>query len=353
MLKIALISPFEESVPPKKYGGTELIVYHLAEELTKRGHKVYLFATQDSKTSANLIPIFKKAIRKEKISQDLKFRDALKYIGVAKILEKLKEIDIDIVHNHLGWRFLPFSNLIKSKIITTLHGPLDIPYQQFVYKQFKDLPFISISLSQRKPLSSLNFVANIYNGIDTNLLKFNKNPKGNYLAFLGRMSPEKGVLQAIEIAKKAKIPLKMAAKIDTVDKLYFETKIKPKINGKNIQYLGEISQKEKVMFLQNALCLLAPIQWEEPFGLYIIEAMSCGTPVIIFNRGSAKEVVKDKITGFIVNNVKEATLALKKINKIKREDCRKWVEENFTKEKMVENYEKVYFKILKNKLNNY
>ena len=348
MLKIALLAPFEESVPPKKYGGTEVIVAHLANELTKRGHKVYLFATQDSKTKANLIPIFKRAIRKEKFSQNLQIREAMKYIGVSKILKHLKDLDIDLIHNHLGWRFLPFADLIKKPVLTTLHGPLNISYQQFVYKKFKNFPFVSISNSQRKFLPSLNFVATVYNGIDLKIHNFNPSiKKENYLAFLGRMSPEKGPLEAIQIAKLAKRPLKMAAKIDVVDKSYFETKIKPLIDGKEIQYLGEISQKEKVKFLQKAIALLAPLQWEEPFGLYMAEAMACGTPVIAFNRGSAKELIKDEKTGFIVKNVKEAALALKKINQIQPKDCRQWVEKNFSKEKMVENYEKVYLKILK------
>ncbi|PIU46586.1 glycosyl transferase [bacterium (Candidatus Gribaldobacteria) CG07_land_8_20_14_0_80_33_18] len=344
-MKIALIAPLEESIPPKKYGGTELIVSLLAEGLIKKGHKVYLFASGDSKTKANLIPIFKRALRKEKFCQDLKIREALKFIGVGKIVNKLKRIKVDIIHNHLGWRFLPFAEQFKSPTITTLHGPLDSHYSKFIYSKFKDYHFVSISNSQRKPLK-LNYLATVYNGIDISQFDFNSFPKGNYLAFLGRMSPEKGPLEAIKIAKKTKLKLKMAAKIDVVDKEYFEKSIKPLIDKKQIEFIGEIGPKEKNNFLKNATALLCPLQWEEPFGLFMAEAMACGTPVIVLNRGSAKEVVKDKKTGFVVDSLDDMAKAIKNINQIKRENCRKWVEEKFTAEKMVNEYEKVYYKIL-------
>ena len=345
-MKIALLAPFEESIPPLKYGGTELIVFYLANMLSKRGHTVFLFASGDSKTSANLIPVFPRAIRKEPYASNLKIRDAIKYIGISKLVKELKKLDIDIIHNHIGWRFLSFVSFFSVPTITTLHGPLDIAYQKFIYSRFKKYNFVSISNSQRKPLPALNYIATVYNGIDVKTFKFNNKPK-DYFAFLGRMSPEKGPVQAIKIAKATGIKLKMAAKVDTVDVDFFEKEVKPLIDNKQIEFLGEITQSKKSDFLRNAQGLIAPIQWKEPFGLFFIEAMACGTPVITLKKGATLEVIKNGKSGFISNNLSEAVKAVKNIKKIKREDCRKWVETNFTVEKMVKNYEKVYQEILK------
>ena len=363
-LKIALLSPFEESVPPGKYGGTELIVYHLAELLAKKGHEVFLLATGDSKTKAKLIPIFPKSIRKEPYCSNLKFRNALKYIGISKVIKELQKIDVDIIHNHIGWRFLPFASFLSAPTLTTLHGPLNIPYQQFVYGRFKKFRYVSISRSQRTPLPTLNYAANVYNGLDIKNFEFNEKPNANYLSFLARMSPEKGPVQAIKAAKIAGLKLKMAAKIDTVNVEFFNKKVKPLINNKQIKFIGEISRKEKSDFLKNSLCLLAPIQWEEPFGLFFIEAMACGTPVIAFERGSVTEIIKDKKTGFIVKpfnkdgkpNIEGLAKAIKKLSQMPkkeyqkmRQNCRRHIEKNFTAEKMVDGYEKVYYKILKSR----
>jgi glycosyltransferase involved in cell wall biosynthesis len=311
------------------------------------GHKVFLLASADSNTEAELIPIFPKPIRLEPFAQDMKKRDATKFIGIGKVVNELKKLDVDIIHNHIGWRFLSFASCFSAPTLTTLHGPLDIDYQKFVYSQFKKQYFASISNSQRKPLPDLNYIATVYNGTDIKNLEFNDKPK-DYFAFLGRMSPEKGPVQAIQIAKKAGVKLKMAAKVDAVDKEYFEKEVKPLVDGKQIEFIGEIDSKEKSNFLRNAIGLIAPIQWEEPFGLFFIEAMACGTPVIGCKRGSVPEVIKDKKTGFIIKTIDEAVKAIGKIEKIKRIDCRKHVEDNFTAEKMVEGYEKVYNKILKN-----
>lgn len=346
-MRIAILAPFEEQVPPQKYGGTELIVYYLCQILPQRGHKVYLFASGDSGTRSQLIPIFPRAIRKEKIAQEMKFREALKYLGVGKLVEELRKIKVDIIHNHLGWRFLPFASFFKCPVLTTLHDPPDISYQKFVYRKFKNYPFVSISKSQRKLLPSLNYAANVYNGIDLKKLIFKEKPEDGYLSFLGRMSPEKGPFEAIQIAKKSGRKLKMAAKIDLVDKKYFEAKIKPLIDGKQIEFMGEIGPKEKNDFLRDSSALLAPLQWEEPFGLFMVEAMACGTPVIAFKRGSAQEIVEHGKTGFVVEDVKEAVEAVKKIGQIERLACRERVEKNFTAEKMVDNYEKVYSRIIK------
>jgi len=345
-MKIAQIAPFEEPVPPKKYGGTELVVYNLTEELVRRGHEVVLFASGDSKTSARLLPVFPKALRKTKIGSDLKTREAYKFLGISQILSTLLKERFDIIHNHIGWRLLPFAQILQDKIITTLHGPLNIGYQKLIYKKFHDLPYISISKNQRTPLSKLNFVANIYNGIDIERFPFNYKPK-DYLAFLGRMSPEKGPVEAIKIAKKAKMKLIMAAKIDLVDQEYFAREVKPLIDDKQIKFIGEVNHQGKVKLLKNAKALITPIQWEEPFGLFFVEAMACGTPVIAFRMGSVPEVVKDGKTGFIVKNIKEAVEAVKNIDQIKREDCRIWVEKNFPIKKMVDDYEKIYYQIVK------
>jgi len=347
-MKIAQIAPFEESIPPKKYGGTERIVYHLTEELTKKGHDVTLFATGDSKTSAKLLPTFPRALRSIKIGQNFKAREAYKLIGLAKIIEILLKENFDIIHNHIGWRFLPFIKILKTKVVTTLHGPLDIGYQRFVYQEFPNSYYISISKNQREPLSKLNFVGNVYNGIDIKLFPF-KEKAGNYLAFLGRMSPEKGPFEAIKIAKKTKMQLVMAAKIDLVDKEYFSKTIEPLIDNRMIKFIGEVGHKKKVQLLQNAKALLAPINWREPFGLFLTESMACGTPVIAFKHGSVPEVIKDKKTGFIVKNVDEAVESLKKIDQINRRDCRKWVEKKFTSEKMASGYAKIYDKVLRYK----
>lgn len=345
-MKIVQIASFEERVPPVKYGGTELVASNLTEELVKRGHTVYLIASGDSKTKAKLLPIFPKSIRMLPESENMKMRDALKFMGVGRILDILKNLDADIVHNHLGWRLLPFSNVINKTIVTTLHGPLDVEYQSKVYEKFKESNFISISKNQKEPLPDLNYVGTVYNGIDIKKFSFRNEP-GNYLAFLGRMSPEKGPAQAIQAAKKSGVKLKMAAKIDANDKDFFEKEVKPLIDNKNIEFIGEIGPKEKSDFLKNAKALLAPIQWREPFGLFFTESMACGTPVIAFRNGSVPEIIEDGKTGFIVEKIDEMAEAIKNIDKIDRKKCRERVERYFTSEKMTDGYEEIYNKILK------
>jgi len=344
-MKIAFISPLEESVPPEKYGGVELVIFNLVEALVDRGHEIFLLGTGDSKTKAHLIPVFSEAIRKDKQFLDPEFKQAAKFVGVGRVLDELAKLDVDIVHNHIGWRLIPFSKHIKAPIVTTLHGPLEKAQQQYIYGLYSDLPYVSISNAQREPFKKLNFVATIYNGIDPDKFDF-IDVAGEYLAFLGRMSPEKGPKVAISVAKKIGLKLKMAAKIDAVDKEYFEKEIKPLIDGKQIEYLGEIGAEEKNNLLKKAYALLVPIQWEEPFGLVMIEAMACGTPVIAFRRGSVPEIVVDGQTGFIVKNEPEMIKAIKRIGSIKREKCRARVEENFTTKLMADKYEKVYQKLI-------
>ncbi len=350
-MKILMLSPAEERVPPRKYGGTELVIYNLVEGLVKRGHQVTLAASGDSITSAKLYPLAEKALRVRFNDQnsDLKLREAFKYIAVARALKLASSKDFDIVHNHIGWRILPFSFLMKRPIVTTLHGPLTDHYQKTVYSQFKKANLISISRSQREPAPDLHYVATVYNGIEIDKFSFDDKPR-DYFAFLGRISPEKGLYFAICAAKKAKVRLLIGAKIDLVDRKFYQNKIKPLIDGKQIEYLGELTHKQKVALLKNARGLINPINWQEPFGLVMTEAMACGTPVIATRRASAPEIIVHNKTGFLVdpkNPIPGIVESIKKIDQIKREDCRGRVEEKFTAPHMVEGYEKAYQRVIK------
>jgi glycosyltransferase involved in cell wall biosynthesis len=346
-MKIAYLAPFEERVPPVKYGGTELMVYNIVEGMVRKGHDVTLLASGDSKTSAKLIHVFERHLRSYPCFDNEEYFNALKLIGIGRIMSFLTDNKFDIIHNHFGWRLLPFLEFLKDPCVTTLHSPLDDSYKLEVYKRYLDHKYISISKNQQKPLPEMNIIANVYNGIDLSKYEYSDKPK-NYYAFLGRISHDKGPEKAVRIAKKAGVKLLIGAK-KCPENEFFKREVKPYIDGKNIKLLGEVGHKEKIKLLKNAKALLFPIQWEEPFGLVMIEAMACGTPVIAFRRGSVPEIVKDGKTGFIVNNVGEAVNALKKIDIIDRKECRKHVERNFSEEKMVNDYEKVYKKVLKKK----
>lgn len=367
-MKIAQIATVEECVPPVKFGGVELIVSGITEELVHRGHEVTLFATGDSTTKAKLVPLVPRAIRV--ITPDIgqeKLRESWKYLALANIIKKLKKENFDIIHQHVGWRMTPIEEIFDSPTVATCHSPLSHDYIQLVYGQFPQNNYITISNAQRNPMPNLNFVATVYNGID--LKHFTYSPHSqNYFAFLARMSPQKGPKEAIIAAKGAGVKLKMASKIDAVDKLYYAKEVEPLVDSKTIEHVGEIGQVEKDKFLNGAKGLLAPIQWEEPFGLFFIEAMACGTPVVTFSRGSVPEIIKDGETGFIVNasdsdkrgnwivkrtgieGLKEAIELLERMPEKKyramRKACREHVEKNFTVEKMVDGYEKVYQKVI-------
>ncbi len=345
-LKIAMLAPVEEQVPPKKYGGTELVVYNLTENLVKLGHDVTLLATGDSHTSAKLIPIFPHSIRSLPVARNMEVRSDLRLMGVGRVLQYLKKNKFDLVHNHIGCFFLPFVKCINEPVVTTFHGFLKNPNDFEIYKYFTDFNYVSISMNQRQSAKiRLNFISNVYNGIEVEKFHFFPEPQ-NYFAFLARVSPEKGALEAIDIAKKAGVNLILAGKVDSVDEKYFKQKIRPHIDDKQIKFIGEIGHKKKVQLLGNAKALLAPIQWEEPFGLYFIEAMLCGTPVIANKRGSVSEIIIDGKTGFIVENIKEAVARIKDIEKINRLDCSNHVKNNFSAEKMTQEYLKSYKKIL-------
>lgn len=343
-MNIAILAPFEESVPPQKYGGTELVVYNVTEELVKRGHQVTLVAAGNSRVSAKLVKIFETSVREMPDATDMNFRNAYKYIGLGKVAEYFSQNRFDIIHNNLGWRLLAFEKILGSPVITTLHGPLDVPYQQKVYGTYKSSNYVSISLSQRKPMPELNFVANVYNGLDMAKFKFFPEPQ-DYFAFLGRMSPEKGPVQAIKAAKAAGIKLIMAAKVDAVDKAYFEKEVQPLIDGEQIKFIGEVDHAGKVELLGGAKALLGLIQWEEPFGLFFTESMACGTPVIAMNRGSVPELIQDGVTGYVCNSQEEAVAAISKVGKLDRKTCYEHVLNNFSSVQMAEGYLGAYQKI--------
>lgn len=344
-MKVLQIAPLWERVPPKRYGGIELIAYHITEGLIKRGHNVTLYATGDSITSAKLVSVYPRALYRDKIPWTNKDYSILNASIACKAAK-----DFDIVHSHSIYPVM-FSKLIKTPIVTTLHGPLPIENErsgrQSIYKEFKDSNFVSISNSQRR-LPFLNYTGTVYNGIDINKYIFNDEPK-KYLLWMGRVSDKKGTVEAIKVAKKLKMKLILAGKLDYIDMPYYNKKVKPLLDTKNIRYLGEVSEKQKIDLYRNAYALLMPIKWQEPFGLVMTEAMACGTPVIAFNRASVPEIIVHNKTGFIVNNISQMVKAVKKIDNIDRKACRKHVQKNFTVDTMVENYIKIYKKVLNKK----
>ncbi len=339
-MKIAQVAPLIESVPPKYYGGTERIVSYLTEELVKMGHDVTLYASGDSETSAKLRPMCHRALRLDKHSKD----PVADHIYMSeRVFQESHEYDI--VHSSIDYVPFPLLRRMAVPNVTTLHGRLDIPNLFNLYQEFDDIPLISISNYQRVPLSWANWVATVYHGIPEDLYKYNENP-GKYVAFIGRISPEKRVDTAIRIARSAKVPLKIAAKVDKIDKDYFGSVIEPMLSGPDIEYIGEIGESEKGEFLGNAMALIFPIDWPEPFGLVMIEAMACGTPIITRPHGAIPEVIDHGTTGFVFKDMKEAVQAVKDIPKIARRTCREVFEKRFTSKIMANNYVKVYEKLI-------
>ncbi len=338
-MKILHIAPFEEQVPPVKYGGTELVVYNIIEEQVRLGHEVYLIASGDSHTSAKLIPVMPKSLRATYSPEEIdKWREFMKIFQIPKIIRTINEIKPDIVHNHFAWRFVQFHDFINSPMYSTIHGPLTSNKERYTYDYYKDQNYISISDNQRKAMPDLNWCGTVYNGIQVEKFEFNENAGRDYFAFLGRTSPEKGLKEICELIKKTKYKLKIAAKVDTVDVEYFEKEIKPLIDGDQIEFIGEVDHKAKVKFLKNAKELLLWLNWEEPFGLVIIESMACGTPVIVNKRGSMPELVVDGKTGFLVDSLDEMKDKMGEVSKINNKDCRIHVEENFSSVKMTKDY---------------
>ncbi|GIW47195.1 MAG: glycosyl transferase [Deltaproteobacteria bacterium] len=339
-MKIAQVAPLFESVPPKYYGGTERVVSYLTEELVRQGHEVTLFASGDSVTKAHLIAPCRRSLRLDKNCVDQLAHHILMLEMVFK-----QAYRFDIIHFHIDYLHFPLSRRHNVPHVTTLHGRLDIPDLVPLYREFGEMPVVSISNSQREPLPWLNWQGTVYHGLPEDLYTF-REEHGKYLAFLGRIAPEKRVDRAIEIAKRTGIPLKIAAKVDKVDKEYFETVVQPLLRDPLIEYLGEIGDGEKNEFLGNAYALLFPIDWPEPFGLVMIEAMACGTPVIAYRRGSVPEVLEEGVTGFIVQGLEDAVEAVYKVRDINRRRCREVFEERFSATRMTRDYLNIYKQLL-------
>jgi glycosyltransferase involved in cell wall biosynthesis len=336
-MRIAQISPLFEAVPPKLYGGTERVVYSLTEELVAMGHDVTLFASGDSITSATLAPMREQALRLDPTVKDWV---AIYYRFVEMVYRRKDEFDV--MHFHID--YFPMSLFMRQKVpfLTTLHGRLDLPEFVETYSTFKDANYISISDSQRRPIPHLNWTRTVLHGMPANLLT-PQPVKQEYAAFLGRISPEKGVDRAIKIAGKAGLKLKIAAKVDNADKEYYDSKIKPLIQGNSdVEFIGEINDAQKPDFLSGAHALIFPINWPEPFGLVMIESMACGTPVVAFNCGSVPEVIDPGVTGFIVNDIDEAVAAVGKIHTLDRGQVRATFDRRFTARRMAEDYVDVY-----------
>jgi glycosyltransferase involved in cell wall biosynthesis len=336
-LRIAQVAPLYESVPPKLYGGTERVVSYLTEALVADGHDVTLFASGDSETSARLVPCCEKSLRLN--NHQCIDQLAHHFVMLEEVLDRADQFDI--IHFHVDYMHFPLSKLSGLVHVSTLHGRLDSPDLVPLFRRYKNMPLISISLNQRKPLSWANWVGNVYHGLPEDLLPLGDG-RGNYLAFLGRISPEKRVDRAIEIAKALNMPLKIAAKVDGTDRLYYEREIKHLLNTPNVEFVGEINEQQKGEFIGNAYAYLFPIDWPEPFGLTMIESMACGTPTIAFNRGSVPEVITNGISGFIVDTTDEAIKAVQQAANLDRAACRAEFINRFSAPKMAQQYVKLY-----------
>jgi len=335
-MRIAQIAPLTEAVPPRLYGGTERVVSYLTEELVGLGHDVTLFASGDSITSARLEAVWPRALRFETDLRD-------PFAPMMLLLETVRQRadQFDVLHFHLDYWSFPLFSRQRTPFLTTLHGRLDLPEFGSLYDQFRQVPLVSISDVQRLPLAQANFVATVQHGLPEALLQ-PQPAKPRYLAFLGRIAPEKRPDAAILIARRAGIPLKIAAKVDRVDEAYYRDKIRPLIDGRHVELIGEIGDADKSEFLSGAIALLLPIEWPEPFGLVMIEAMACGTPVIAFNHGSVPEILEDGLTGCIVENEQAAVAAIERAARLPRGPIRQRFEQRFTARRMAEDYLRVY-----------
>ncbi len=342
-MKIAQISPLVESCPPTLYGGTERIVSYLTEALVADGHEVTLFATGDSVTDAELVAPHDVALR-----LDPAVKDQLPHQLMMLDEVKRRAEEFDILHFHTELTHFPVVREMSRRSVTTLHNRLDLPDLKPFYEFFSEMPLVSISYSQRAPMpDQVNWAGNVYHGLPKDVLPFTAKPKERYLAFIGRIAPEKGPDKAVEIATRSGMPLKIAAKIDAADRSYWDEAIQPQIAGrKDIQFVGEIGEAEKGEFLGNACGLLFPIEWPEPFGLVMIEAMACGTPVLAFDAGSVREVIDEGRTGFVVNGVEESLAAVRRLDSLDRKTIRETFERRFTVERMMRDYVEIYQKLL-------
>jgi len=342
-MKIAQIAPLIESVPPEKYGGTERVVYALTEELVRRGHEVTLFASGDSKTSAKLVSVFPKALRKVKM-QDLYGSNV--YTNLNYGLAYSRQYQFDIIHDHLGHTSLPTANLSQKPVVMTLHGAFS-PENKRIFEVLNRPYYVSISNAQREPAPNLHYAGTVYNGLAMEDYPFSDKDEG-YLLFVGRISMEKGVHFAIEVAQYLNLPLTIAAKLESIDMPYFQEYVGPRLSDQ-IKWVGEVEEEERNKLMSKALCFLHPITWREPFGLTMIEAMACGCPVVAFNKGSIPEIIKDGETGYVVNDVDEMIEAVKKIKSISRAKTRDYALKNFNSKIMAKGYERVYKEVIVHK----
>ena len=339
-MRIAQVAPLTEAIPPKLYGGTERVVHWLTEELVALGHDVTLYASGDSITSAKLEAVWPRALRLDGSVRDA---NALHMLMLERV--RRSRGDFDLLHFHLD--YYPFSLFSRQStpFVTTLHGRLDLPEHQPVFTTFDSVPVVSISNAQRRPLPQARWVRTIHHGLPEQLLA-PQPVRPSYFAFLGRIAPEKGIDRAIRIAQHCGVPLKIAAKVDSADRDYYQEKIRPLIRAANAEFIGEISDSEKSAFLSGAIALLVPIDWPEPFGLVMIEAMACGTPVIAYNRGSVPEIVEDGLTGFIVEDEIGAIGAVDRLSQLPRDKIRERFEQRFTARRMAQDYLAVYHSLI-------
>jgi glycosyltransferase involved in cell wall biosynthesis len=341
-LRIAQVAPLYERVPPVRYGGTERVVAFLADELVRRGHEVTVFASGDSSTRAKLIAPTPTALR-----LDPEATDSLSphVIELAQVFQRSG--DFDVIHCHVDYLAFPFGRFVETPTLHTLHGRLDLPFLAPIFRYFRDVAVVSISDAQRAPLQHLDvaWTGTVYHGLPLEKYPFSAGG-GRYLAFLGRICPEKGADVAIEVAKRAGLPLKIAAKVDAVDRAYFEQTIRPLLDHPLIEFIGEIVDEDKVRFLGDALAVLFPIDWPEPFGLVMIESLACGTPVIARERGSVPEILVHGRTGFVADTLDELVNAVKRIDIIDRAACRRHVETRFAATRMGDDYEEIYRRLL-------
>ena len=334
-MRIAQVAPLYESVPPHGYGGTERVVSYLTEELVREGHDVTLFASGDSETAAHLVPCTPRSLRLSKAIDTL----AHHILMLEQVFQRADEFDL--IHFHIDYLHFPLSRRGSFNQLTTLHGRLDLPDLPLLYDEFSEMPVVSISNSQRKPLPQANWVGTVYHGLAPGSFTFREKAE-KYLLFLGRISPEKRVDRAIKIARRARRKLKICAKIDRVDRYYFNKQIKHQLDHPSIEFVGEVGHKKKNELLGGASALLFPIDWPEPFGLVMIEALACGTPVIAFPSGSVPEIIIQGKTGFIVNEIEEAVDAVHRISSIDRRKCRREFEHRFTDRRMAQDYVRIY-----------
>ena len=335
-MRIAQVAPLYESVPPKAYGGTERVVSYLTEELVARGHDVTLFASADSVTNAKLVTGCPKALRLDRNCTDPLAHHVVMLEHVARDRDQF-----DVIHFHTDYLHFSLARRLALRRLTTLHGRLDMPELAMLYREFQEEPVVSISKAQQTPLPHARWAGTVYHGLPSDLYQLREKP-GDYLAFLGRVSPEKRLDRAIEIATRLGVVLRVAAKVDRADREYYVQKIAPLLHSPYVEFIGEISESEKQEFLGGAKALLFPIDWPEPFGLVLIEAMACGTPVIAYRRGSVPEIITDGQTGFLVENLDQAVAAVKRLPELSRQRCRAVFEQRFTVGRMADEYLALY-----------